>query len=275
MGLLSRAHEIKTARLPKPAYFAKEYSRFLVQIKRASTMKRLYFSLSIIITILALALTGTQPAQANFETTISRGTTIGLFADLGDLSFILEYRQNNVIGRWTPAFDRGLTAFIEQVRDERSTRGTKSAIRGIYIRDVLSMPVVQQPGGNAGWVSESDNTITQFGMATQYNTTGLLAHNTHAGAEFAKLQKGQVVSVVSGDGTVSRYKIEAVYQFQALQPTNPYSNFVDLETNQQLTATELFYRVYTGAHHLTFQTCIEKDGEYSWGRLFVLAYPLQ
>jgi len=241
MGLLSRAHEIKTARLPKPAYFAKEYSRFLVQIKRASTMKRLYFSLSIIITILALALTGMQPAQANFETTIARGTTIGLFADLGDLSFILEYRQNNVIGRWTPAFDRGLTAFIEQVRDERSTRGTKSAIRGIYVRDVLSMPVVQQPGGNAGWVSESDNTITQFGMATQYNTTGF----------------------------------EAVYQFQALQPTNPYSNFVDLETNQQLTATELFYRVYTGAHHLTFQTCIEKDGEYSWGRLFVLAYPLQ
>lgn len=232
-------------------------------------MKRLYFSLSIIITILALALTGAQTVQAYPDTNDFRHNTISLFADLGDLSYILEYRQNNVVSRWTPAFDKKLTTFIDQVKDK------SSVIRGIYVRDVFSLPIVQQPGGNAGWVSESDDTITQFGMASRYNTTGLLAHNTHAGADFFKLQKGQVVSVVNGNGQVTRYKIEAIYKFQALQPTNPYSDFLDLDTNQKLSATELFYQVYTGPHHLTFQTCIEKDGEFSWGRLFVLAYPLK
>ena len=237
-------------------------------------MKRLYFSLSMIITILALALTGAQTAQAYPQPYDFSRNTISLFADLGDLSYVLEYRQNNVINRWTPAFDKKLTSFIDQVKDAQSERSASSVIRGIYVRDVLSMPVVQQPGGNAGWVSESDDTITQFGMASRYDTTGLLAHNTHAGADFFKLRKGQVVSIVNGKGQVTRYKIEAIYKFQALQPTNPYSDFIDLDNNQKLSATELFYQVYTGPHHLTFQTCIEKDGEFSWGRLFVLAYPL-
>jgi hypothetical protein len=35
----------------------------------------------------------------------------------------------------------------------------------------------------------------------------------------------------------------------------------------------MFKRVYFGDRHLTFQTCIAKDGEASWGRLFVIAVP--
>ncbi len=31
---------------------------------------------------------------------------------------------------------------------------------------------------------------------------------------------------------------------------------------------------YTGAGHVTFQTCIIKDGNPSWGRFFVTAIPI-
>jgi len=30
-----------------------------------------------------------------------------------------------------------------------------------------------------------------------------------------------------------------------------------------------------GGHHLTLQTCIQQDGEDSWGRLFIIADSLQ
>jgi len=36
----------------------------------------------------------------------------------------------------------------------------------------------------------------------------------------------------------------------------------------------MFDLAYKGDRHLTFQTCIERDGSRSWGRLFVIAEPL-
>lgn len=232
-------------------------------------MKRLYFSLSILITILALTLTGSHSAQGYIANTASLAAPTQRLTDLGDLRYVLEYSQNSRTGTWSPDFDPQLTEFVKSVKNEGSR-----TIQGIYVRDVLSMAVIQQPAGNAGWVSETDNVITQFGMATRYNTTGLLAHNTHAGEKFSKLKEGQIVVVVNGKGKLQRYKISSIYRFQALQPNNPYSDFIDLETNQKLSATALFYQVYTGDHHLTFQTCIAQNGDFSWGRLFVLATPL-
>ncbi|MFN3491076.1 MAG: hypothetical protein ACK40V_02555, partial [Anaerolineales bacterium] len=57
-------------------------------------------------------------------------------------------------------------------------------------------------------------------------------------------------------------------------PLSPYSNFIDLETEEFLTAEGLFNKVYRGDFHVTLQTCIEKDGSLSWGRLFIVAKPL-
>lgn len=232
-------------------------------------MKRLCFSFSILISILALLLGGSQTVQAYSDNNELRRQPYSIFADMDDYRYYLQFIEHGVGSQANSLKkDKNLLSFIQQVSD------TSSAIRGVYVQNVMEMPVVQQPAGNAGWVSESDNAITQFGMASKYNTTGLLAHNVHAGAAFFDLQKGQTVVVVLGNGQTKSYKIDTIYRFQALQPTNPYSNFVDLETNQQLSATDLFYRVYTGSHHLTFQTCIEQDGNLSWGRLFVLASPL-
>ncbi len=76
-----------------------------------------------------------------------------------------------------------------------------------------------------------------------------------------------------GDGKVEYFMITQMFRFQALDPTNPYSSFRDLSDSQTLTVDQLFNKVYRGERHVTFQTCIEANGEASWGRLFVTAIP--
>ena len=151
--------------------------------------------------------------------------------------------------------------------------GESSVLRGVYVPDVLALPIVQQPTGNAGYVSTDDGKLTQFGMAAQFGNVGLLAHNHLSGKSFAQLAVGQEVRLVYGNGKVEYFVIKEVLQYQALQPTSPYSSFHNLNKDETLTAEQMFKRVYFGDRHVTFQTCIAKDGNSSWGRLFVIAQP--
>jgi hypothetical protein len=161
-----------------------------------------------------------------------------------------------------------LTDFSKSVQN-----GKADVLRGVYVNDVLALPVAQQPYGNAGYVSNSDGEITQFGMASQYGNIGLLAHNHLSGRSFSQLAVGQEVRLVYGDGTTQSFIITEVMQFQALQPTSPYSSFRNLSKDETLTAEQMFKRVYLGDRHVTFQTCIEANGNTSWGRLFIIAVP--
>ena len=151
--------------------------------------------------------------------------------------------------------------------------GAANVLRGVYVPNVLAFPIVQQPAGNAGYVSFNDGEITQFGMAAQFGNVGLLAHNDLAGRFFSQLAAGQEVRLVYGDGKVEYFVIQQILQYQALQPTSPYSSFLDLHNNDLLTAEQMFKRVYTVDRHVTFQTCIAGPGSLSWGRLFVIATP--
>ncbi|HKG54524.1 MAG TPA: hypothetical protein VKB04_09710 [Anaerolineales bacterium] len=151
--------------------------------------------------------------------------------------------------------------------------GDVSVLRGVYVPDVLALPIVQQPAGNAGYVSTEDGKLTQFGMASQFGNVGLLAHNHLSGKSFSQLAVGQEVRLVYGNGKVENFVIAEVLQFQALQPTSPYSSFRNVNKDETLTAQQMFKRVYFGDRHVTFQTCIAKDGSSSWGRLFVIAVP--
>ncbi|HLO34212.1 MAG TPA: hypothetical protein VK249_34015 [Anaerolineales bacterium] len=146
-------------------------------------------------------------------------------------------------------------------------------LRGVYVSDVLALPIVQQPASNAAYVSFTDGELTQFRMASQFGNVGLLAHNHLSGRLFSELAAGQEVRLVYGDGKVETFVITQVLSFQALQPTSPYSSFRDLNNNDNLTAEQLFNKVYRGAYHVTFQTCIAANGNSSWGRLFVIAVP--
>src|SRR5687768_15427405 len=151
--------------------------------------------------------------------------------------------------------------------------GKADSLRGVYVPNVLALPIVQQPSGNAGYVSSNDGQATQFAMASQFGNVGLLAHNYLSGKSFSQIAVGQEVRLVYGDGRVEYFVVTEILQYQALQPTSPWSSFRDLNDNTTLSAEQMFKRVYTGDRHLTFQTCIQAEGISSWGRLFVVAVP--
>ena len=162
----------------------------------------------------------------------------------------------------------GFSEFSALVQDGRA-----DLARGVYVPGVLAMPIVQQPYGNGSFLSNEANTITQFRMASQYGTTGLLAHNYLAGATFFNLEAGDEVRLVYGDGKVDYFVIYEILKYEALQPNSPYSSFRSLETDEVFSVEKVFKRVFFSDGNITFQTCIEKDGDLSWGRLFVIAIP--
>jgi len=160
------------------------------------------------------------------------------------------------------------TVFSQAVQN-----GKVDSLRGVYIPNVLALPIVQQPSGNAGYVSSNDGQATQFAVASQFGNVGLLAHNYLSGKSFSQIAVGQEVRLVYGDGRVEYFVVTEILQYQALQPNSPWSSFRDLNDNTTLNAEQMFKRVYTGDRHLTFQTCIQAEGISSWGRLFVVAVP--
>ncbi len=148
-----------------------------------------------------------------------------------------------------------------------------SHLVGVYVANKLAVSVIQQPSGNAGYVSSRSNTLTQFSLASQYGAIGLLAHNYLSGGSFSKLGVGTEIALVYGDGSVKKYQVTSVRKFQALSPTDPYSNFVNLDSpDTTLSSTDLFNQTY-GTGGLVLQTCISKNGNASWGRLFIMATP--
>jgi len=153
--------------------------------------------------------------------------------------------------------------------------GKGKVIRGAYIDGLFALPILQQPSNNAAFVSTVDNTLTQFGMASQFGNVGLLAHNYLSGQFFFQLTTGTVIQLVYGDGRIETYQVTHIYRYQATSPNSVSSDFIDLDTQKTFTAPQLFTKVYKGPRHVTFQTCISQDGNSSWGRYFVIAEPIQ
>jgi hypothetical protein len=151
--------------------------------------------------------------------------------------------------------------------------GAGDILRGVYVEDVLELPVVQQPADHPYYVSNRSGEATQFGMASQYGNIGLLAHNTLSGRYFSKLNIGQEVRLVYGDGRVEYFVIKHILRFRALEPESVTSSFQNLDRHETLSSGELFSRAYAGERRLVFQTCIAANGNVSWGRLFVIAVP--
>jgi hypothetical protein len=161
-----------------------------------------------------------------------------------------------------------LENFIQTV-----VNGNASTVRGVYVTDTMALNVVQQPEGHPNYVSTDELAATQFGTAAKAGTIGLLAHNTHAGALFSHIGQGNIIVLVYGDGNTKDFVVQDIQQYQALEPLNPHSKFINLETQSTHTAEEVFNAVYRGGYPLTLQTCIENEGNASWGRLFVMAEP--
>lgn len=172
------------------------------------------------------------------------------------------------------AFGHGADTLPDFSEFSKTVQNNEAGVlRGVFVPEVLALPVVQQPAGNPGYVSSRDGKVTQFDMATRSGNVGLLAHNHLSGSVFSQLAIGQEVRLVYGNGSVEYFTITQILQFRALQPDSPYSSFRELTDNDLLTAQQLFDKVYGGERHVTFQTCIAASTSLSWGRLFVIAIP--
>ncbi len=161
-----------------------------------------------------------------------------------------------------------LKSFVANVKNGRN------ALTGAYVSGTFAFKILQQPSNNAGFVSTQPDALTQFRMAAQYNTIGLLGHDYLAGSYFFELKLDQDIVLVKGDGTLKYYRIFEIKRYQALSPTSPYSRFIDLDDNSQLSAEQLFYRIYGEGNTLVLQTCISTEAVSSWGRIFVIARPV-
>ena len=169
----------------------------------------------------------------------------------------------------SPAALPKLKSFIANVKNGHSDP------TGIYVSGNFAFNIMQQPANNAAFVSTQPDALTQFRMALQYNTIGLLGHDYLAGASFFKLKMNQDIVLVKGDGSLKYFRIFAIKRYQALTPTSPYSSFVDLDSNARLSAEGLFYKIYGEGNALVLQTCISTETVSSWGRIFILARPVE
>ncbi|MEA5077265.1 MAG: hypothetical protein VB013_01725 [Anaerolineaceae bacterium] len=175
---------------------------------------------------------------------------------------------NSAIFAAVPTTVQSVDDFAASVKN-----GNVNQITGVYAADKFALTVVQQPSGNAGYVSTASETVTQFGLASSYGSTGLLAHNYLAGKYFSSISSGATLTVIFGDGSKKNYTVSEVRQYQALDPTNLYSNFVNLsDSSKTLSSTDVFNETFGKSGALVLQTCITKDGNSSWGRLFIIAY---
>jgi hypothetical protein len=122
---------------------------------------------------------------------------------------------------------------------------------------------------------ESDK-LTQFSLASRYGSQGYLAHNYLAGASFFNLVVGSLITVTYADGHSQTFEVQEIRHLQAIKPTSPTTSFLDLDhKNSKLTAKQLFLQTYGVKDRLVLQTCIAKGNELSWGRLFIIATPVE
>ena len=147
-------------------------------------------------------------------------------------------------------------------------------VTGVYVPSVFALKVIQQPASMPTYISILRNTVTQYGLASQYGSIGLLAHNYLSGALYSELTIGQQVDIVNGGGTVRQYRVSEIHHYKALSPYDPYSQFIDLDGGGgQLSSTDVFMRMYSG-DRVVFQTCMDIGGSPVGGRLFVIATPI-
>lgn len=166
-----------------------------------------------------------------------------------------------------PAAASDLDQFTKQLINNQPDQ-----LAGIFAGGIFALPVREQPAGNENYVSSEDNTVTLYATPAQFGVTGLLAHNYLSGRTFFLLQPGDEITAVYGDGQQIRYRVSELKRYQALSPHDPMSSFVDLDGSGEIyNYQQVFQQVYTKPNTLVLQTCIEQDGELSWGRLFVIA----
>lgn len=168
---------------------------------------------------------------------------------------------------------RSPAATNDAMSDSADQSHAPSELVAVFVPDLFLLPVAQQPPDLPQFVSPLDDTLTEFSAASGWGSIGLIAHNYLAGAEFFRLRAADEFFLVYADGRREPFVISSIERYQALQPDSPYSEFIDLESGEQLMASELHDMIYETPGRVVFQTCIAHEDEDEWGRLFVIAEP--
>lgn len=129
---------------------------------------------------------------------------------------------------------------------------------------VLDLVIEPQPEYDPGFVTREIGKASQFRSAAPYNTVGILAHNSLSGEQFFNVRQGDWITVAFDKRQTSYYRVTGIEQYQALSPTSQFSDFIDLNTWERLTASQLFSRVYAPGNRLVLQTCLDAYGDSLW-----------
>ncbi len=160
---------------------------------------------------------------------------------------------------------------LDEFKSAVSSTNTSKLV-GLFVEEVLAVRVVQQSSGS--YVSSIKNSVTQFGQADYFGSIGLIAHNYLSGANFSRLYIGTKILLIYDDGSSKEYTVTTIKRYQALSPDNPYSDFINLdEPDIHVSSTNVINEIYGRSDSLVLQTCISKDGNLNWGRLFIIASP--
>lgn len=128
---------------------------------------------------------------------------------------------------------------------------------GLFCSVVLDQWAVPDP---YGYVARYANPLVKGDL--------LLAHNHHDGLYFLKMQEGDVVMYYN-DLEWEEYAVTEVLRYQAIPPQSETPLLIDLETGKERTVYWVYDNVFN--YGLIFQTCIIKDEDPLWGRIFIRA----
>ena len=74
---------------------------------------------------------------------------------------------------------------------------------GLFAPDNFEFKIIQQPLNHPEYVSEQEDSLTEFSLAKSETSTGLLAHNYLAGKHFSNLEIDDLLITISADKTIS------------------------------------------------------------------------
>jgi hypothetical protein len=157
-------------------------------------------------------------------------------------------------------------SFTHEVRN-----GQADQIVGLYAPGLMALSIETQPLESPFSVTDDAGRATLFAAALRNGTVGLLAHSHLAGAYFTYLELNQSLILIYGDGRSVHYHVSHIEAYRALEPNNPYSAFLALHRDNQLSSQALFDHIYASGPALVLQTCLEEEGQPNWGRLFIIA----
>jgi hypothetical protein len=150
--------------------------------------------------------------------------------------------------------------------------GDVLSVRGVYSPDLFALQVEPQPEGFNIYVTREFGEVTYYQESAKHGVTGLLAHNTFSGKQFFVLEPGSDIFLIYGDGRIQQYTVQKISQYKKVDPLDLISDYIDIDTGEKYTSSDIFDRFYTGTERLTLQTCLERFGDVNWGLIFIEAY---